>query len=77
MARRIFINVEISNYGRDRETREELNPSGELRDSELRFKVSWELRRTKIRIVYPSPGLRPPPPLQGGGQMAKKKGGDR
>ena len=28
---------------------------------------------SQARIVYPSPGLRPPPPLQGGGQMQEKE----
>ena len=28
---------------------------------------------SQAHIVYPSPGLRPPPPLQGGGQMQEKE----
>lgn len=28
---------------------------------------------SQARSVYPSPGLRPPPPLQGGGQMQEKE----
>lgn len=36
-------------------------------------KLSLRTTVSQARIVYPSPGLRPPPPLQGGGQMQEKE----
>lgn len=36
-------------------------------------KSSLRITVSQARIVYPSPGLRPPPPLQRGGQMQEKE----
>ena len=43
-----------------------------MRERQLSLSVS-DLPLSQARIVYPSPWLRPPPPLQGGGQMQEKE----
>lgn len=65
--------VRFLRYHRDRGTREELehlvNYAIATRTTELNLRIMV----SQARIVYPSPGLRPPPPLQGGGQMQEKE----
>ena len=53
-------------------TREELEHLVNYAIAAKSLSVS-DLPLNQARIVYPSPGLRPPPPLQGGGQMQEKE----
>lgn len=53
-------------------TREELEHLMNYATAGKGLSVS-DLPLSQARIVYPSPGLRPPPPLQGGGQMQQKE----
>ena len=72
-ARRFYgIDEEFLSWPRLSGTREELE---HLVNYAIAAKNLSALRITlsQARIVYPSPGLRPPPPLQGGGQMQEKE----
>ena len=57
---------------RPNEVRDELVRLVNYAIAAKRLSVS-DLSLSQARIVYPSPELRPPPPLQGGGQMQEKE----
>ena len=72
-ARRFYsIDEEFLTCGRDRGTREELEHLVNYAIAAKSLSV-YDLLLNQARIVYPSPGLRPPPPLRGGGQMQEKE----
>ena len=66
------VDEEFLTCSRDRGTREEVEHLVNYAIAAKNLSVS-DLPLSQARIVYPSSGLRPPPPLQGGGQMQEKE----